>query len=56
MALDESIAKLAAKDSSNAELLQLRCFAGLSLKQAACVLDIAESTANLDWAHAETRL
>ena len=56
IALDEAIEKLAARDPRKAELVKLRFFAGLSSKQAAQVLGIAESTAKLNWAYAKTWL
>ena len=54
--LDEALNKLAAKDPRKAELVKLRFFAGLSTKQAAQVLKIAKSTADLDWAYARAWL
>jgi RNA polymerase sigma factor (TIGR02999 family) len=54
--LNDALETLAAKDPRKAELVKLRFFAGLSGKQAAQVLDIAESTADLDWAYAKTWL
>jgi RNA polymerase sigma factor (TIGR02999 family) len=56
LALDEALNKLAAMDARKAELVKLRFFAGLSGKQAAQMLKIAESTADLDWAYAKTWL
>ncbi|MBC7818677.1 MAG: sigma-70 family RNA polymerase sigma factor [Planctomycetaceae bacterium] len=52
LALDEALQKLAEKDPRKAELIKLRFFAGLSNEQAAAVLGIATSTADLDWAYA----
>ena len=54
--LNDALETLAAKDPRKAELVKLRFFAGLSGKQAAQVLGIAESTADLDWAYAKTWL
>jgi RNA polymerase sigma factor (TIGR02999 family) len=53
LALDEALQKLALKDPRKAELIKLRFFAGLSNQQAAEVLGIAPSTADLDWAYAK---
>jgi RNA polymerase sigma factor (TIGR02999 family) len=53
LALDEALQKLEAKDPRKAELIKLRFFAGLSNQQAADVLGIAASTADLDWAYAK---
>ena len=56
LALDEALNKLTAKDPRKAELVKLRFFAGLSGREAAQMLNIAESTADLDWAYAKTWL
>jgi RNA polymerase sigma factor (TIGR02999 family) len=52
LALEEALQKLEKKDPRKAELIKLRFFAGLSNQQAAAVLGIAASTADLDWAYA----
>lgn len=54
--LNDALEALTAKDPRKAELVKLRFFAGLSGNQAAQVLGIAESTADLDWAYAKTWL
>jgi RNA polymerase sigma factor (TIGR02999 family) len=56
LALDEALKKLEQKDPRKAELVKLRFFAGLSNQQAAEVLGIAASTADLDWAYARSWL
>lgn len=56
LSLDEALEKLAKKDPRKAELVKLRFFAGLSGKQAAQALGIAESTADLDFVYAKTWL
>jgi RNA polymerase sigma factor (TIGR02999 family) len=56
LALDEALAKLAAQDRRKAEVVKLRYFAGLTLRQAADVLGVAESTADADWAYAKSWL
>lgn len=56
LALDEALRVLELKDSRKAELIKLRFFAGLSNQQAADVLGIAASTADLDWAYARSWL
>lgn len=56
LALDEALEKLKSVDARKARLVQLRFFGGLSTKDAANILGIAESTANLDWAYAKTWL
>ncbi|HJZ55770.1 MAG TPA: ECF-type sigma factor [Gemmataceae bacterium] len=56
VALDEALDKLARLDARKAELVKLRYFAGLTLRQAAETLGIAESTADADWAYAKSWL
>lgn len=53
LALDDAIKKLEEKDPRKAKLIKLRFFTGLSNQQAAAVLGIAPSTADLDWAYAK---
>lgn len=56
IALDEALNKLADHDSRKAEIVKLRFFAGLTIRQAAAALGIAESTADADWAYAKSWL
>jgi RNA polymerase sigma factor (TIGR02999 family) len=56
VALDEALEKLARHDGRKAELVKLRFFVGLTLREAADVLGIAESTADADWAYAKSWL
>jgi RNA polymerase sigma factor (TIGR02999 family) len=56
IALDEALAKLAAEDSTKAELVKLRYFAGLSIDQAAEVLGISRATAVRHWSFARAWL
>jgi RNA polymerase sigma factor (TIGR02999 family) len=56
LALDEALTKLAASDPRVAQLVQLRYFGGLTIKQAAEVLNISTRTANADWAYARSWL
>jgi RNA polymerase sigma factor (TIGR02999 family) len=56
IALDEALGRLAVHDSRKAELVKLRYFAGLTLRQAADALRISESTADADWAYAKSWL
>jgi RNA polymerase sigma factor (TIGR02999 family) len=56
IALDEALDELAVHDPRKAELVKLRFFAGLTLREAADVLEIAESTADADWAYAKSWL
>jgi RNA polymerase sigma factor (TIGR02999 family) len=52
LALDEALGKLEREDRRKAQLVKLRFFAGLTIKEAAQVLGISESTADNDWAYA----
>ena len=54
--LDEALEKLESQDKRKAELVRLRFFAGLTLKEAARALGISFSTADNDWAYAKTWL
>ena len=56
IALDEALNRLAVHDSRKAELVKLRYFAGLTIRQAADALRISESTADADWAYAKSWL
>ena len=56
LALDEAIEKLKSRDSTKAELVKLRIFAGLTGKQAAEILEISESKACEDLAYARAWL
>lgn len=56
VALDELIDKLAQLDARKAELVKLRYFTGMTIREAACVLGISETTANADWAYSKAWL
>jgi RNA polymerase sigma factor (TIGR02999 family) len=56
LALDEALNKLAHKDPLKAELVKLRHFAGLTVKQAAQALGISSTTADRYWAYARAWL
>ncbi len=56
LALDEALDKLAAKDSIKAELVKLRYFAGMTIEEAAELLDISSATAKRHWAYARAWL
>jgi RNA polymerase sigma factor (TIGR02999 family) len=56
IALDEALTDLAIHDARKAELVKLRYFAGLTIRQAAEALRISESTADADWAYAKSWL
>jgi RNA polymerase sigma factor (TIGR02999 family) len=56
IALDEALQQLERTDPRKAQLVKLRFFAGLTVRQAASVLGIAPSTADEDWAYARSWL
>lgn len=51
--LDDALSKLQSNHPRKAQLVKLRYFAGLTIAQAAKVLEIATSTADADWAYAK---
>lgn len=54
--LDEALTAFAQEDARKARLVELRYFAGLSLEEAARVLEISPATADRDWAFARAWL
>jgi RNA polymerase sigma factor (TIGR02999 family) len=56
IALDEALALLAVEDPTAADLVKLRFFAGLTLKDAAAALGLAVRTAERQWAYARAWL
>jgi RNA polymerase sigma factor (TIGR02999 family) len=56
LALDEALEKLAQIDPLAAQLVKLRYFAGLTIPQAAGMLDISPRTADRLWAYARAWL
>ncbi len=56
LALDEALQKLAALDRQAAELVQFRYFAGLTLPEAAELMEISPRTADRLWAYARAWL
>jgi RNA polymerase sigma factor (TIGR02999 family) len=56
LSLDDALTKLAREDPVKAELVKLRCFAGLSHQEAARALGISRPTADRYWVYAKTRL
>lgn len=56
IAVDEALDRLDADDPQAAELARLRIYAGLSVDEAARVLDISRATAYRDWTYARARL
>ena len=56
LAVDEALESLAREDPIKAELVKLRCFAGLSHQEAAEALGLSRATADRYWAYAKVRL
>jgi len=56
IALDEALAKLAEEDPVKADLVKLRYFAGLTIEQAAKILQISRATADRYWSYARAFL
>jgi RNA polymerase sigma factor (TIGR02999 family) len=56
VALDEALTKLATEDPVKAELVKLRYFAGLTVVQAANILNISRATADRYWSYARAWL
>ncbi len=56
LSLDEAISRLAEEDLAAAELVKLRFFAGLSVEEAAKVLEISRSTGYRLWTYARACL
>ncbi|MBL9128905.1 MAG: sigma-70 family RNA polymerase sigma factor [Verrucomicrobiales bacterium] len=54
--VEEAIERLARHDPSKAELIKLRFFVGLNLREAAEVLGVSEPTAKRHWAYARAWL
>ena len=54
--LDEALNKLAHRDAQTARLVELHCFAGLSIEQAAATLGLSSRTAYRDWNFAQAWL
>jgi len=56
IALDEALSRLATVDARQERLVELRYFVGLSLEEAADVLDISRATATREWTLAKAWL
>jgi RNA polymerase sigma factor (TIGR02999 family) len=56
IALDRALEKLARIDARQSRLVELRFFGGLTVEEAAAVLDVAAITVKRDWAMARTWL
>jgi RNA polymerase sigma-70 factor, ECF subfamily len=56
LALDEALCRLASIDPRQARVVELRFFGGLTVEEAAVVLEVAAITIKRDWAMARTWL
>lgn len=56
LALDLALQKLARLDQDLAKIVELRAFGGLTIEEAACLLDVSPSTANREWRTAKAWL
>lgn len=56
LALDEALKKLALEDPEKAKLVRLRYFAGLTIQQAADLMNWSVATANRHWSYARSWL
>lgn len=56
IALDEALTKLESEDADLARLVELRYFTGLTVDQAAEMLDVSPRTVKRNWAYARAWL
>ena len=56
LALDQALERLAAMDQELAKIVELRAFAGMTIEEAACVLNVSPSTAKREWRTAKAWL
>ena len=56
VAVDEALERLSARDAAVAELVKLRFFAGLTIREAAALLGVSSRTANEYWSYAKAWL
>jgi hypothetical protein len=56
LALDLALQKLARLDQDLARIVELRAFGGLTIEEAACLLDVSPSTAKREWRTAKAWL
>jgi RNA polymerase sigma factor (TIGR02999 family) len=56
LALDEALQRLAERDPQSAELVKLRYFAGLTIPQAAQILEVSPRKADFIWSFARAWL
>jgi RNA polymerase sigma factor (sigma-70 family) len=56
VAIDDALETLAALDARKSQIVELRFFGGLSVKETAAVLKISEETVHRDWKVAKSWL
>ena len=56
LALDEAIERLRADDPRKAQIVTLRCFAGLNREETAAAMDVSLSTVDREWRYIVARL
>lgn len=56
LALDQALSRLAEMDEDLARIVELRAFGGLTIEEAACVLNVSPSTAKREWRTAKAWL
>lgn len=56
LALDEALEQLAERDATQARLVELRFFGGMSVEECAEHLKVSERTVHYEWAHAKAWL
>jgi len=56
LAVNDALEKFVAKDKQKADLVKLRYFVGMTIREAAAVLGISEGTAKRHWAYARAWL
>ena len=49
LALDEALTRLAVVDPVQAQVIELRCFGGLTIDETARALDVSVDTVKRDW-------
>jgi RNA polymerase sigma factor (TIGR02999 family) len=49
LTLDEALTRLAAMDSRQSQIVELRCFGGLSIEETAAALCVSPTTVKDDW-------
>ena len=56
LALDDALSRLEAEDAKKAELVKLRFFAGLTIRETAAALDLSTATVERYWAYSRAWL